>query len=519
MPRFAAIDVGSNAMRLRIVDASAPDDVREILGERAAVRLGRDVFVTGKLAPTAIADGVDALKSFRDAMRTHGVDAYRAVATSAVRDAGNGDVLVERAEREAGIKLDVIEGVEEARLVRVAVTHAVQIGSRKALLIDIGGGSVELTLLAGDSARESVSLPMGTVRLTEAFLDRDEAVTTERRALLREYIDRLLHEARFLVGLSPDITIATGGNADAIAQLAPTRTQDGHGIDVSKMRSVNEALCKLSVRERRETFELRGDRADVIVPAIIVLDQIASVVKETKIITPGVGLKEGIIGELIERAFRVWDEGGEAAAVEAEAMALGRKYRFDEVHATHVASLSSMLFDQLSPHHALGPEERLWLRLGAILHDIGDFVGYDAHHKHTYYIVAHSELMGLSPEAKEIVANVARYHRKGFPDLSHPGFRKLDRRGRTVVRKLAAMLRLADSFDREHLTKVTDLQARVERERLTLRARGDGDLALSLWTASRKADLFEEVFEMEVRVEGAEHVGKWPLRPGSAPPR
>ena len=242
-------------------------------------------------------------------MRTHGVDAYRAVATSAVRDAANGDVLVERAEREAGIKLDVIEGVEEARLVRVAVTHAVPIGSRKALLIDIGGGSVELTLLAGDSARESVSLPMGTVRLTEAFLDREDPVTPERRALLREYIDRLLHEARFLVGLAPDVTIATGGNADAIAQLAPTRTQDGHGIDVAKMRSVNDALCKLSVRERRDTFELRGDRADVIVPAIFVLDQIASVLGETKIATPGVGLKEGIIGELIERAFRVWDEG------------------------------------------------------------------------------------------------------------------------------------------------------------------------------------------------------------------
>jgi exopolyphosphatase/guanosine-5'-triphosphate,3'-diphosphate pyrophosphatase len=275
-------------------------------------------------------------------------------------------------------------------------------------------------------------------------------------------------------------------------------------------------LCQLSLKDRREQFELRGDRADVIVPAIFVLDAIAKTTGATRIVTPGVGLKDGILFELIDRAFRVWDEGGEAAAVEAEAIALGRKYHFDEKHALHVASLSAQLFDLLAAVHNLGFEERGWLRLAALLHDIGDFVGYEAHHKHTYYIVSHTEIMGMTPEAKEIIANVARYHRKGFPDLSHPGFRKLDRRGRSVVRKLAAILRLADAFDREHLTKVREIQARVDKGKIFVRARGEGDLGLSLWTASRKADLFEDVFEMEARVEGAEHVARWPARPGAA---
>jgi exopolyphosphatase/guanosine-5'-triphosphate,3'-diphosphate pyrophosphatase len=449
-------------------------------------------------------------------MRSHSVDAYRAVATSAVRDAANGDVLVERAEREAGIKLDVIEGVEEARLVRTAVTRAVRIGTRRALLIDIGGGSVELTVLAGELARESVSLPMGTVRLTEAFLDREGPVTPDRRALLREYIDRLLNEAPFLRGLAPEIVIATGGNADAIAQLSPAMTPDGEAIDVAKMRELIELLGALGVRDRRDRYGLRGDRADVIVPAMHVCDAVAARAKVTRIVTPGVGLKEGILEELIDRAFSAWDEGGEKAALEAEANALGRKYKFDENHANHVASLAAMLFDQLAPLHALGPDERTWLRLAAILHDIGDYVGYESHHKHTYYLVAHSEMMGLAPEAKEIVANVARYHRKGFPELSHPGFRKLDRRGRSAVRKLSAILRLADALDREHLSKVREVQCRIDKGRVTFSARGDGDLALSLWTASRKADLFEEVYEVEARVEGAEHVGAWPARPGSA---
>lgn len=518
MPRFASIDVGSNAMRLRIVEASSPTDVREISSERAAVRLGRDVFLTGKLASSAIADAVEALRLFRDAMKAHAVDAYRAVATSAVRDAVNGDVLVERVEREVGIKLEIIEGVEEARLARVAVTHAVQIGPRRALLIDIGGGSVELTLLAGDNPRASVSLPIGTVRLAEAFLEREAAISPERRVLLREYIERLLHEAPFLEGLAPEVTIATGGNAEAIAVLAPARNGSGTGIEVKRMREVRDELCALTVRDRRDRYDLRGDRADVIVPAMFVLSAIAERVGATHVSVPGVGLKDGILAELIDRAFRVWDEGGEAAAVETEAIALGKRYRFDEVHANHVANLAASMFDQLAAVHGLGPEERGWLRLAAIVHDLGDFVGYESHHKHTYYIVVHSELMGLTPEAKEVVANVARYHRKAFPDLSHPGFRKLDRRGRAAVRKLAAILRVADAFDREHLTKVREVTIRHDKGRLTLEARGDGDLGLSLWTASRKADLMEEVFELDVRVAGAEHVGRLSSPPSGARP-
>jgi exopolyphosphatase/guanosine-5'-triphosphate,3'-diphosphate pyrophosphatase len=516
MPRFAAIDVGSNAMRLRIVEATSASDVREVLSDRAAVRLGRDVFLTGRLASTAIADAIDALRQFRDTMRAQGVESYRAVATSAVRDANNSEVLIERAEREAGIKLDVIEGVEEARLVRSAVMRVMDFGERRALLVDVGGGSVELTLVTGERARQSVSLPLGTVRLAEAFLERDAPVSRERSALLSEYIERLLTEARLLKDARVDVTVATGGNAEAIAQLAPAKSDLGVALDVEVMRALKTVLAAMPAKERRERYDLRGDRVDVIVPAAYVLTAIADAVGAREMLTPGVGLKDGILAELIDRAFRVWDERGEAAAVEAEALALGQRYRFDEQHARHVVDLATSLFDQLASLHGLGADERSWLRLAAIVHDIGDFVGYESHHKHTYYLVSNSELMGLSPEAKEIVANVARYHRKAFPDLTHPGFRKLDRRGRAAVRKLAAILRIADSFDREHLRKVERADASIIGDTVVFRAHGSGDLSLERWTASRKADLFEEVFERKVRVEGAEHVGTFPTRPGSA---
>ncbi|MBL8603548.1 MAG: Ppx/GppA family phosphatase [Myxococcales bacterium] len=509
MPRFAAIDVGSNAMRLRVVEASGPEQVREVAAERAAVRLGHDVFLTGRLAPAALVEAVDALRMFREVMREAGVEAYRAVATSAVREAQNAEVLVERAAREAGIKLEIIEGVEEARLVLVAVLHAVKLAGRRALLVDIGGGSVELTTLAHDAPRASVSLPLGTVRLQEAFLHADEAVSPARRALLDEYLERLLGEAAVLRGPRPDLVVATGGNAEAISDLVPAATDDGAGINVASMLNLRDAMSAVAPRDRRETWGLRGDRADVIVPALFVLSTVATRVGAREVVTPGVGLKDGILAELVDRAFRVWDERGEAAEVEAEAVEIGRRYHFDERHARHVTELACSLYDQFQDLHKLDADDRKLLRLAALLHDVGDYVGFEAHHKHSHYLITHSDLMGLTPEHKEIVANVARYHRKALPDLSHPGYRKLDRRGRMVVRKLAALLRVADSFDREHLGKVADIAVRITPGRIALRAiaapdRLGDDLSLERWTALRKADLMEDVFEHEVRVDGSE---------------
>jgi len=512
MPRFAAIDVGSNAMRLRVVEASGPSDVREVASERAAIRLGHDVFLTGRLTQSAIFEASEALKRFRDVMKASGVDAYRAVATSAVREAQNAELLVERASREAGVKLEVIEGVEEARLVLLAVMRAVKVASRRALLIDIGGGSVEFTVVAGSTPRVSVSLPLGTVRLHEAFLHSEEPVNGERRALLTEYIERLLGEVRLLGGPRPDVVVATGGNCDAIASLASAATDDGLGIDVPRMTAIRDEMASLTPAARRERWGLRGDRADVIVPAMFVLSAVAERVGAATISTPGVGLKDGILAELVDRAFRVWDERGEEAEVEAEALELGRKYRFDERHARHVAGIATSLFDQLVDLHHLGAEERTLLRLAALLHDIGDFVGFESHHKHSHYLITQTDLMGLTPAHKEVVANVARYHRKAMPDLSHPGFRKLDRKDRATVRKLAALLRVADAFDREHHTKVLEVAARVTPGRIALRAVAnpnagvDLDLSLERWTALRKADLMEDVFECDVKVDGAEGV-------------
>ncbi|MFO0669424.1 MAG: Ppx/GppA phosphatase family protein [Polyangiaceae bacterium] len=521
MPRFAAIDVGSNALRLRIVEATGssrpsadgaaqlpllpgerPAPWREIASQRAAVRLGGEVFQSGKLQPASIGQACAALKDFRTAIDAAGVDAYRAVATSAVREAQNGATLVERARREAGIELEVIEGVEEARLIQLAVLRRLDLATRRALLVDVGGGSTELTGLEAGKASFSVSLPLGTVRLLEAYLKDAPVLDKKRARLMREAVERVLAEARgSLTKGAFDVIVGTGGNVETMADLCPPKVKGATSerlVDVESLKATSAKLSALPAPERAKTFGLRPDRADTIVPASAIFLRIAEMLGAGAIIAPGVGLKEGMLEELVDKFFGVLDEAGEADVVMNACLRLGARYQFDRAHGELVAKLALRLFDDLRTVHGLGRRERLLLRAAAMLHDVGDFVRYDGHHKHSYYLILHSDLMGLSPDERAVVANVARYHRKSVPDPSHPNFQELDKGGRATVRALSAILRIADALDREHLGKVQDVRANVERSRCLVTVTGDEERDLEEWTVKAKAGLFRDVFGLDV---------------------
>jgi exopolyphosphatase/guanosine-5'-triphosphate,3'-diphosphate pyrophosphatase len=274
----------------------------------------------------------------------------------------------------------------------------------------------------------------------------------------------------------------------------------------------------MTTAERKDAFALRPDRADTIVPAAAIFLRVADLFKATAIVAPGVGLKEGILEELIDKYFHVWDAEGEAQTVLTGCARLGRRYQFDEAHGTLVSNLAGQLFDDLREVHSMGDRDRLLLRAAAMLHDIGDFVRYDGHHKHSYYLILHSDLMGLTPEERAIVANVARYHRKSTPDPSHPNFRDLDKDARGRVRELAAILRVADALDREHLGKIEGVQAAVDahKRKVVLHVLGREDRELEEWTVLAKADLFREVYGLDVAFAGDEPPAK-SLRGG--PPR
>jgi exopolyphosphatase/guanosine-5'-triphosphate,3'-diphosphate pyrophosphatase len=528
--RFAAIDVGSNAIRLRIVEAYAPDAPgqqlsllgkkeengaksearatdgwREIANLRASVRLGTEVFLTGRLAPASIGQACGAMREFRRAMDEAHVDAYRATATSAVREAKNGATLVERARREAGVELDVIEGIEEARLIELAVVRRLGLKDRTTLLVDVGGGSTELTVLEHNKHAFSSSLPLGTVRLLETLLrSGGQPLDKERARLLSEMIDRALGEALPVLKRTQfELMVGTGGNIDTLADLCPL--EGGafgypRAIDVGAMRALFAKMLKMSTGDRREVFGLRPDRADTIIPAAALLLRLSEVFKMGVIVAPGVGLKEGILVELIDKHFHLWDSAQEALAVLGACDRLGRRYQFDEAHGQLVSRLAGQLFDDMVEVHGFGDRDRLLLRAASVLHDVGDFVRYDGHHKHSFYIIQNSDIIGLTPDERAIVANIARYHRKSPPDPSHPNFRDLDKDARGKVRGLAAILRIADALDREHLGKVKSVRAKVDshKGKLLLTVEGEEDRELEEWTVRAKSELLRDVFDLDV---------------------
>lgn len=524
MPRFAALDLGSNAMRLRIVEAQAsglgreqlsllPDaggaPWREVLSLRAPVRLGSEVFVTGKLAAASIGQACAALREFRQAMDNAKVDVYRATATSAVREASNRSTLVERARREAGIELEVIEGIEEARLIQLAVARRLGLADKRALLVDVGGGSTELTYLDKGRSVWATSLPIGTVRLLEMYLRGVKAVDRARQKLLFEGVHRTLAEAvPTLKKLPFEMVVGTGGSVDTLSELCPVKGgHAGHprAVDVALMKALLGRLFTLTPDQRRETFGLRPDRADTIVTAASIFLRVAELFKASAIVAPGVGLKEGILEEVVDKYFDRWDTESEARSVVDGCIRIGKRYGFDQAHGELVASLAMSLFDDMAPFHGFGERERLLLRSAALLHDVGDYVSYGGHHKHSYYLIQHSDIMGLTPGERAIVANVARYHRKSPPDPAHPNFRDLDKEARMKVRSLAAILRIADALDREHLGKVTSVRAEIEGKgrKMHLVIDGDEDRELEEWTVRAKSDLLRDVFDLDVTIAGA----------------
>ena len=523
MAKLAAIDLGSNALRLRIVEAQVPAATvdgrpeaitfQDVHSLRVPVRLGNEVFLTGRLASSGIGQACDALREFRRALDSAKVEAYRAVATAAVREATNGHMLVERARREADIELEVVEGVEEARLIQIAVGKRLPLQNARCVLFDVGGGSTEFTLVEGGEAILSVSLPIGSVRLLETYVGDPASggvVDRKKVRLLDEQIVRTLGElSRDFTKAPIDYLIGTGGNVDTLAELCPgsdgappSSGKHGRAIDVGAMKQLAQKMCALTSEERKTQFKLRPDRADTIVPASRIFACVAERFQKARIVAPGVGLKEGLLLELAEKHFHLWDPESAARSVLGACKRLGHRYRFDEPHGVLVERFAGILFDATQGVHGLDDRDRLLLRAAAVLHDIGDFVRYDGHHKHTYYLITHSDVMGLSGPEREIVANVARYHRKSSPDPSHGNFERLGKDERARVRVLAGLLRIADALDREHLGKVETLHASVDvaRQKLCLTLGGREERDLEEWSVREKAELLREVLSLEVEL-------------------
>jgi exopolyphosphatase/guanosine-5'-triphosphate,3'-diphosphate pyrophosphatase len=499
--RVAAIDVGSNAMRFIAAEFIGPAHYTVLEQTRTPVRLGHDVFLTGRLTDSAMNAAIVALASYQQRLRTTDITRYRAVATSAVRDSDNGDEFVERARAEAGIEIEMITGAEEVRLVHQAVRNRIDLGEDRWILVDLGGGSVEVSLVDDRDVRWSVSHGMGSVRLLEELqVAGDEPGRFRRR--LEEYASTMRVPA---VGRSRRAGfIATGGNIEALAKMADAPTDD-RGVarlPIETLRRLIEQLAHLSYHQRVTELGLREDRADVILPAATVYEQLCAQTGFDVIHVPQVGLKDGVIIDLVDDYARHEPhvERQEQIVLNG-AIALGRRFRFDAAHARHVVRLALSMFDQLQDLHRLPRRDRRVLIAGAALHDVGLFINYRKHHKHSFYIVSQSELPGLTPDEILMAANVARYHRKGEPSPHHETYMELTENQRGRVSRLSAMVRLADALDREHLQTVREVRVSVTNGTALVEPLGGGDLLLEKWAVQRKVAFFEKVFDLQVKVK------------------
>jgi exopolyphosphatase / guanosine-5'-triphosphate,3'-diphosphate pyrophosphatase len=503
--RAAAVDIGSNAIRYVVAEVSEAGTYTEVESERLAVRLGKDVFSKERrFSASTLEAAVDALGRVRRRLDDLGIAHYRAVATSAVRESRNGGELVDRIRREAGIHVETISGSEEARLVWLAVGSRLPLGPDPWLLMDLGGGSLEVSVVNEEGILWSVSHTLGTVRLLNAFEEEEARVTG---ADFRELLERYVHVLKVPAAVAdwmPVGTVATGGNIEALAGLA-VELGSRAGVPTLPTRELRRQLNRLAgltFEERMETLGLREDRADVILPAAVIYERVADLAGANEILVPGVGVKEGLVLDLVDDLRdRSAHEGRRRREIFAGAVALGRQCRFDEAHARKVAELALGLFDQLKALHGLDSRARRILLAGALLHDVGQFISYRRHHKHSMYLIANSELPGLTSEEVRLAAVLARYHRRAEPAPGHRDFDPLTDEDGRLIRHLAALLRVADALDREHVSRVAHLQARVLDTEIVLGLETRTDLALEDWALRKKGRLFQEVFGRDLRLE------------------
>jgi exopolyphosphatase/guanosine-5'-triphosphate,3'-diphosphate pyrophosphatase len=515
--RLGAIDTGSNALRVVIAEL-APSELARIEAERVPVRLGHNAFTRGELDAETIDRAVAAFVHFRDRFDHHGVSIYRAVATSAVRTASNRDVLLHRLYHEAGIELEIIEGEEEARLVRKATLHALSAAPAAAAalraILDLGGGSLEVNLRsAGGGGWRGYSLPVGTVRLMETF-GLDGAIGEGEAAMVRRYTATLMQTIPEAVSAT-GVAAATGGNAEALAKIVGDRDApaDGGaaapGFDLAALEKELPALVGATVEERIERYGIKRDRAEVIAIAGLVIATAARQLGISRLVAPGVGIREAVLLELAETARDQQQraEGAHDKALLTAARTFANRVDHDTTHGEHVRHLARALFHQLRDLHGVPDDKGVLLEVAALLHDVGEVVNPRGHHKHSEYMIRWARLPGLDDAARELVALLARTHRKDAPRARQIiAESTLPKELRGQARRLSALLRVADSLDTDHRSRVEQVVCTRMGETIMLDlvvrdgpARDDARLL-------RKADLFAEELGCAVKVTVARPV-------------
>ncbi len=505
--RIAAFDLGSNSFHLLVVDAHADGTFVPLIREKDMLRLGDAVGREGRI-PDALADrAVATVDRFRKLAMGAGTEEIHARATAALREAENGGEVVDRMAVEAGVKVRVISGQEEARLIFEAVRAAVVIDPGPALCLDLGGGSLEI--MVGDRQRLqfTASVPLGVARLAAELVTDDPLSADDVRRLEKRVTSVLAPLADDVAGLGPAMAVGSSGTfCDLATMVAARRTGsvprsiNQFSFTRDELLPIHEDLLRLRASERAGLPGLEAKRADIIPTGSIVLLTAMELFGFDRMTVSEWALREGIVLDVIPR-HEAADWSGDPRAIRATSvLQLARRCNSDDGHGRQTARLALDLFDQTTSLHGLAPIDRELLEHASLLHDIGEHVSTESHHKHTAYLIQHGRLRGFTPTEVDFIAALARAHRGGGPKPSHEPFASLDREGRDRVTRLAALLRVADGLDRGRAGNVDGMEVVLSDGRARLVVKAQGDIAIELWGARRKRELFERTFRRRLDV-------------------
>jgi exopolyphosphatase / guanosine-5'-triphosphate,3'-diphosphate pyrophosphatase len=509
MMRLAAIDIGTNSLHMIVVQVRADLSFEVIDREKEMVRLGAGGLDGRALTPEAMHTALQVLSKFRRLAESHGVDEIVAVATSAVREAENGGAFRKVISAETGIRAKVISGTEEARLIHMAATYGVSTANEVSVAVDIGGGSVEITRGAGPAIDRGRSFKLGVIRLTERFVTSDPISPRDERKLVRHIeteIDAYLEQ---LARAGFDRVIGTSGTILSLGTVVAAE-QDGvapgslrnRRVGSKQLHRVRKMLTALDLEKRLRVPGLDPRRADIAVAGSILLDTIMRRLRASELTLCDLSLREGLVLDYIARHRKQIAQAERYPDVRRRSVIeLAERSNYWPEHASQIAKLATALFDQTRSVHALTDREREWLEYGALLHDIGVHISYEQHHKHSYYLIRNGDLRGFDPDEIEMIALIARYHRRATPKRQHVGFMDLPRKRRGIVRTLAAILRLAEALDRSHAQAITGLALHDRGDDALLQVRTAGDAELELWAAMRQAAPLERLLGKPLRVE------------------
>lgn len=499
MKRLAAIDIGTNSIKLLVADVDDDGALEVISREKSLVRLGSETLATGRLSPEAIEAGTATVGEFLRSARGAGAELIRAVATCAVREAANSSEFVQAVRRRHGVAVDVISGEEEARLIHLGVRSEFPARFDPLFVVDIGGGSTEFVVSKAGRVLLTESLPLGVVRLADRFARTDPLSDRDRTAMKRviRAVARKATDAVRKVGFSTCVgssgTVQSLSLVHEAAVLGREVTPSGHRTLTRRgLKKVNRILRHTTAKEKLRVPGLDPRRRDIAAPGGILLAWILKRTGAEAIVVGERGMREGVLLDHAGRQDRrqIFDRDVRSRSVDR----LLRRGNAEVLHAAHVARLALEVFDRTHALHQLTGREREWLQYGSLLHDIGCSIGYAKHQRHSYYLITHGELTGFAAEEVEVLASIARYHKGGGPKESHDNWRRLDPYLRPVVEKLAAILRIADGLDRSHRQLVVGVTCRIRSRRVELEAAARSDAEAELAEARKKADLFERVF-------------------------